>query len=91
MLSGTGKLDSATANQGVQAEPLIPMAYVAAEKTGRRARLIEFDPVNCDQIIQRFEKLTGKQARLAITGESFEDIAEERRADTLQIKKEEVQ
>ena len=52
--------------------------------------LIEFDPVYCDQIIQRFEKLTGKQARLAITGESFEDIAEERRADT-QIKKEEVQ
>ena len=64
---------------------------IAAEKTGRRARLIEFDPVYCDQIIQRFEKLTGKQARLAITGESFEDIAEERRADTLQTKKEEVQ
>jgi hypothetical protein len=53
--------------------------------------LVEFDPVYCDQIIQRFEKLTGKQARLATTGESFEDIAEERRADTLQIKKEEVQ
>src|SRR5215203_5245263 len=64
---------------------------IAAEKTGRLARLIEFDPVYCDQIIQRFEKLTGKQARLAITGESFEDIAEERRADTLQTKKEEVQ
>jgi DNA modification methylase len=64
---------------------------IAAEKTGRRARLIEFDPAYCDQIIQRFEKLTGKQARLATTGESFEDLADERTADTLHIKKEEVQ
>jgi DNA modification methylase len=64
---------------------------IAAEKTGRRARLIEFDPAYCDQIIRRFEKLTGKQARLATTGESFENIADERTADTLHIKKEDLQ
>ena len=58
---------------------------IAAEKTGRRTRLLEFDPLYCDQIIQRFEKLTGKQARLAITGESFEDTAEARRAEILTI------
>jgi DNA modification methylase len=65
---------------------------IAAEKSGRRARLIEFDPAYCDQIVHRFEKLTGKQARLAATGESFEDTAEARRAETLTIdEKEEVQ
>ena len=58
---------------------------IAAEKTGRRARIIEFDPAYCDQIIQRFEKLTGKQARHAATGESFEDTADVRRANTLSI------
>jgi DNA modification methylase len=64
---------------------------IAAEKTGRHARLIEFEPAYCDQIIQRFEKLTGKQARLTTTGESFEDIADERTATILSIKKEDVQ
>jgi DNA modification methylase len=37
---------------------------IAAEKTGRRARLIEFDPAYCDGIVRRFAKLTGKEARL---------------------------
>jgi DNA modification methylase len=51
---------------------------VAADKTGRRARLIEFDPAYCDRIVRRFEQVTGKQARLAATGRSFEEVAEER-------------
>jgi DNA modification methylase len=37
---------------------------IAAEKTGRRARLIELDPVFCDMIIRRWEKLTGRKATL---------------------------
>lgn len=37
---------------------------LAAEKTGRRSRLIEIDPHYCDVIIQRWEKLTGKKALL---------------------------
>jgi DNA modification methylase len=51
---------------------------VAAEKTGRQARLIEFDPVYCDRILRRFEHITGKAAKLAGTNQSFESIAEQR-------------
>jgi DNA modification methylase len=52
---------------------------IAAEKAGRQARLIEFDPAYCDQTLHRFERTTGKPARLAATGQSFEDVAEARR------------
>jgi DNA modification methylase len=38
---------------------------IAAQKTGRSARLIEFDPAYCDVIIRRFEGLTGKSAGVA--------------------------
>ena len=38
---------------------------VAAEKTGRLARLVEFDPAYCDRIIRRFERATGKPATVA--------------------------
>jgi DNA modification methylase len=51
---------------------------IAAEKTGRKARLIEFDPIYSDVIVRRFEQLTGKQARLEGNGESFELVAENR-------------
>ncbi len=51
---------------------------IAAEKTGRRARLIEFDPVYCDGIVRRFEQVTGKEARLAATGQGFEAVKEAR-------------
>jgi DNA modification methylase len=51
---------------------------IAAEKTGRCARVIEFDPIYCDGIIQRFEQLTGKSAVLTATGQSFETIGEQR-------------
>jgi DNA modification methylase len=37
---------------------------IAAEKTGRQARLIEFDLHYCDVILSRWEKLTGQQAEL---------------------------
>jgi DNA modification methylase len=51
---------------------------IAAHKTGRRARLVEFDPAYCDGILRRFEEVTGKQAILAATGQRFEVVAEER-------------
>jgi DNA modification methylase len=35
---------------------------IAAEQTGRRAFLIEIDPIYCDVIIQRFESFTGTKA-----------------------------
>jgi DNA modification methylase len=51
---------------------------IAAEKTGRSARLIEYDPLYCDTIIRRWEKLTGKRALLSVTNETFEDLADRR-------------
>lgn len=51
---------------------------IAAEQTGRNARLIEFGPIYCDEIIRRFEAYTGKRAKLAGTGAAFEDEAEAR-------------
>lgn len=54
---------------------------IAAEKIGRCARLLELDPAYCDVIIRRWEKLTGKQAVLAATGEPFETVMERTLAD----------
>jgi DNA modification methylase len=51
---------------------------ISAEKTGRSARLIEYDPAYCDTILRRFERLTGKQAVLVATGEKFEDVEQHR-------------
>ena len=51
---------------------------IAAERCGRKARLIEYDPLYCDTIIERFEKLTGKQAVLTATGQTSEEVAEDR-------------
>lgn len=51
---------------------------IAAEKTGRSARLIEYDPIYCDTIVRRWELLSGKRAALASTGAWFEDVAEHR-------------
>ena len=51
---------------------------IAAEKTGRSARLIEIDPIYCDVIIRRWEKLTGKKACLSGSNETFEKIEHNR-------------
>lgn len=55
---------------------------IAAERTRRRARLIEIDPHYCDVIIRRFEALTGQGAVLASTGALFADVAAGRAAET---------
>lgn len=54
---------------------------IAAEKTGRCARLIEYDPLYCDTIVRRWEARTGKRARLGATGEGFEELSETRLGD----------
>lgn len=51
---------------------------IAAERSGRRARLIEYDPLYCGTIIRRFEALTGKRATLGEGGPDFETVAAER-------------
>lgn len=48
---------------------------LAAEKTGRRARLIELDPLYVDVAIRRWQEMTGKQAIHATTGETWEHRA----------------
>ncbi len=50
---------------------------IAAEKTGRQARLIEYDPLYCDTIIRRWEQLTGKRAVHAQSALAFEAVADE--------------
>ncbi len=51
---------------------------IAAEKTGRSARLIEYDPGYCDVIVNRWQRLTGKRATLEASGLPFEDVTDER-------------
>jgi DNA modification methylase len=48
---------------------------IAAERTGRKARVIEIDPLYCDAIIRRWQKAAGEQAIHAETGRTFDDIA----------------
>ena len=42
---------------------------LAAEKTGRRARVIELDPGYCDVAVRRWEEMTGKKAILQRAGQ----------------------
>jgi hypothetical protein len=51
---------------------------IAAEKTGRHARVIEYDPGYCDVIVCRWQKYTGKTATLDGSNRTFEDIETER-------------
>jgi DNA modification methylase len=56
---------------------------IAAEKTGRSARVIEYDPIYCDTIVRRWELFTGKKAALAGTEQLFDDVDEERNGPTV--------
>ena len=51
---------------------------IAAERAGRRARLIELDPKYVDVIMQRWQSHAGGKAVLAGDERSFDDIAVER-------------
>ncbi|KAA2235997.1 site-specific DNA-methyltransferase [Salinarimonas soli] len=62
---------------------------IAAERTGRSARVVELDAAYCDGIVRRFEHLTGKAARLAGTGLTVEEVEAERStADEVAIERE---
>ena len=43
---------------------------IAAEKTGRQARLVELDPAYCDVIVQRWERFTGSVAEREVEEQS---------------------
>ena len=57
----------------------------AAEKTGRRAYVLEVDPVYCDVIIRRFEAYTGKTAQLDGEGLTFEEAENTRVAGSTSL------
>jgi DNA modification methylase len=44
---------------------------IGCERTDRKARVIELDPIYCDQIVRRWQKLTGRRAVNALTGLAF--------------------
>ena len=48
---------------------------IAAERTGRVARLVELDPLYCDVICRRYEARTGRPARLCGTEQIFSNVA----------------
>jgi len=52
---------------------------IAAEQTGRRARLIELNPAYVDVTIRRWEADTGGKAILVQDGRSFTEIEKEGR------------
>jgi len=48
---------------------------IAAQKTQRRARLVELDPKYVDVIVKRWQDYTGKAATLAATGKTYAECA----------------
>lgn len=54
---------------------------LAAERTGRIARLVELDPLYCDLICRRFEAISGKPAISENIGETFAELAMQRVVD----------
>ena len=51
---------------------------IAAERTGRIARVMELSPPYVDLAVRRWENYTGARARLADGGLTFDDVAAER-------------
>jgi len=54
---------------------------IAADQTGRRARLIELDPSYCDVILKRWLDRGGEPPILAATGQSLDEVVAERCGD----------
>ncbi|MBL8590796.1 MAG: site-specific DNA-methyltransferase [Methylobacteriaceae bacterium] len=48
---------------------------IAAERCGRRARALEFDPAYCDTILDRWRRCSGRTATLEADGLGFDDVA----------------
>jgi DNA modification methylase len=53
---------------------------IAAERTGRRAVLLEIDPAYCDVILQRWQEETGQAAVLDGEDRTFADVSALRKA-----------
>jgi DNA modification methylase len=53
---------------------------IAAERAGRRCYGLELDPAYVDTIVRRWQAQTGRSARHATSGRSFDDLAREAEA-----------
>ena len=51
---------------------------IAAEKTGRNARLVELDPKYCDVIVKRWQDFTGLTATHEESGQPFDGISQQK-------------
>ncbi len=51
---------------------------IAAEKCGRLARVVEYEPSYCDMTIRRWQDYTSKRATLLGSGMTFEGVGNER-------------
>lgn len=69
----------ASARHDIVADPFAGSGttLIAAEKLGRKARLIELDPMYCDTIIRRWCRWTGEEAIRASDGLTFSAIEAE--------------
>jgi DNA modification methylase len=47
---------------------------IACEETHRQARLIELDPLYCDQTVRRWQEFTGRKAVHEVTGRPFDTV-----------------
>ncbi|WP_271608408.1 site-specific DNA-methyltransferase [Bradyrhizobium sp. CCBAU 21359] len=58
-------------------------SLLAAERVGRKAYGLEIDPLYVDATIRRWQDVTRRDAILAATGQTFDEVAAERAAATL--------
>lgn len=59
---------------------------IAAERCGRVARVIEYDPAYCHTIVARYRASTGKVATLGANGPTFEQVASQRHFEQGEMK-----
>ena len=62
--------------QGIILDPFAGSAtiLIAAERTGRQARAIELDPQYVDVGVMRWQRVTGKEAVLKATGQTWDQV-----------------
>ena len=54
---------------------------IAAESSGRLARLLELDPTYCDVIIERYRRTTGKTVTLGYEGPTYDEVVQARNTE----------
>jgi DNA modification methylase len=75
-----GALKDCSRRNGIVLDPFAGSGtiFIAAEQTGRCAHGIEIDPGYIDVAIKRWQRFTGKSARLAGTDQTFKEIEGQR-------------